>query len=95
MLYRARLLHASFTPGLQLQRQLNYIKCLVALLPGVVPNAQNRTLKKRKLDSNPRYGPDVTDYYAPTTPFLEPLSKVVATFRWKTRHLFGCVFIDM
>ena len=95
MLYRARLLHASFTPGLQLQRQLNYIKCLVALLQGFVPNAQNRTLKKRKLDSNPRYGPDVTDYYAPTAPFLEPLSKVVATFRGKMRHLFGCVFIDM
>ena len=41
-----------FTPGLQLQRQLNYTKCLV---PDVVSNAQNRALKKRKMDSNPRY----------------------------------------
>ena len=47
-----------YTPGLQLQRQLNYTKCLVALLPGIVPNTQNRALKKGKLDSNPRYGPD-------------------------------------
>ena len=46
-----------FTPGPQLQRQLNYTKSLVALLPDVVPNAQNRALKKRKLDSNSRYGP--------------------------------------
>ena len=30
--------------------QLNYIKCLVALLPDVVPNAQNRALKKWKLE---------------------------------------------
>ena len=43
-----------FTPGLQLQRQLNYIKCLV---PDVIPNAQNTALKKRKMDLNPRYGP--------------------------------------
>ena len=41
-----------FTPGLQLQRQLNYTKCLV---PDVASNAQNRALKKRKMDSNPRY----------------------------------------
>ena len=43
-----------FIPGLQLQRQLNYKKCLV---PDVVSNAQNSALKKRKMDSNPRYGP--------------------------------------
>ena len=43
-----------FTPGLQLQRQLNYTKCLV---PDVVSNAQNRALKKQKMDSNPKYGP--------------------------------------
>ena len=47
-----------YTPGLQLQRQLNYTKCLVALLPLVVPNVQNRALNKRKFDSNPRFGPD-------------------------------------
>ena len=43
-----------FTLGLQLQRQLNYTKCLVS---DVVSNAQNRPLKKRKMNSNPRYGP--------------------------------------
>ena len=43
-----------FTPGLQLQRQINYTKCLVS---NVISNAQNTTLKKRKMDSNPRYGP--------------------------------------
>ena len=43
-----------FTPGLELQRQLNYTKCLVL---DVVSNAQNRALKKRKMDANPRYGP--------------------------------------
>ena len=43
-----------FTPGLQLQRQLNYTKCLVS---DVISNAQNRALKKRKMDSNPRYNP--------------------------------------
>ena len=32
-----------FTPGLQLQRQLNYAKYMV---PDIVSNAQNRTLKK-------------------------------------------------
>ena len=32
-----------FTPGLQLQRQLNYTKCLV---PHVVSNVQNRALEK-------------------------------------------------
>ena len=37
-----------FTPGLQLSRELNYTKCLVALLPDVVPNCQNRALKKKK-----------------------------------------------
>ena len=46
----------SFT-GLQLQIQLNHATCLVALPPDVVPNVQNRALKKPKLDSNPRYGP--------------------------------------
>ena len=46
-----------FTPRFQFQRQVHYKKCLVALLPNVVPNAQIRALKKRKLDSNPRYGP--------------------------------------
>ena len=34
-------------PGLQLPRQLNYTKCLFALLPNVIPNAQNRALKKK------------------------------------------------
>ena len=43
-----------FTPGLQLQRQLNYTKCLVS---DVVSNSQNRALKKRKIDSNPRCDP--------------------------------------
>ena len=43
-----------FTPGLQLQRQLNYTKCLVS---DVISNAQNRALKKWKMDSNPRYSP--------------------------------------
>ena len=43
-----------FTPGLQLQRQLNYTKCLVS---DVVSNAQNRALKKLKMDSNYRYSP--------------------------------------
>ena len=45
------------TPGLQLQRQLNYTKFEV---PDVVSKAQNRTLKKRKIDSNPRYDPGHT-----------------------------------
>ena len=53
-----------FTPGLQLQRQLNYAKCLVQ---DVVSNSQNRALKKRKMDSNPRYSPghiikDIANY---------------------------------
>ena len=43
-----------FTPELQLQRQLNYTKCLVS---DVVSNAQNRALEKRRMDSNTRYGP--------------------------------------
>ena len=43
-----------FTPGLQLQRQLNYTKCLVS---DVVSNAQNRALKKLKMDSNSRSDP--------------------------------------
>ena len=47
-----------FTPGPQLRRQLNYTKCLVTLLPDLVTNAQNRALKKQKLDSNHRYSPD-------------------------------------
>ena len=46
-----------FTPGCQLQRQLCYTKCMA---PDVLSNAQNRALKKRKLDANPRYGPDTT-----------------------------------
>ena len=37
-----------FAPGFQLQRQLSYTKCLVP----------DRVLKKRKLDSNARYGPE-------------------------------------
>ena len=41
---------ACFTPGLQLQRQISYTKCLVS---DVVSNAQNSALKKRKMDSNP------------------------------------------
>ena len=47
-----------FTPGPQIQKQLNYTKCLVFLLPDLVTNAQNRVLKKQKLDSNHRYSPD-------------------------------------
>ena len=43
-----------FTPGLQLQRQLNYTQCLVS---DVVSNALNRAPKKRKMNSKPRYGP--------------------------------------
>ena len=43
-----------FTSGSQLQRQLNYTKCLVS---DVVSNAQNRALKKLKMDSNSRYDP--------------------------------------
>ena len=43
-----------FTPGLQLQRQLNYTKCLVSY---VASKAQNRALKKWKMNPNPRYGP--------------------------------------
>ena len=42
-----------FTPELQLQRKLNYTECLVS---DGISNAQNRALKKRKMDSNPRYG---------------------------------------
>ena len=37
-------------------KRVNYTKYLVALPSDDVPNAQNRALKKRKLDSNPRYG---------------------------------------
>ena len=40
--------------GPQLQRQLNYTKYLVS---DVVANAQNRALKKLKMDSNSRYCP--------------------------------------
>ena len=47
-----------FTPELQLQKQLNQTKCLVDFLPDIVPDTQNRALKKWKLDSNPRYDPD-------------------------------------
>ena len=43
-----------FIPGLQLLRQLNYTKCLVS---DVVSNAENRALKKLKMDSNSRYSP--------------------------------------
>ena len=53
------------TPGLQLQRQLNYTKCLV---PDVVSNVQNRALKKRKLDTNPRYSPDMNLLGLPPPP---------------------------
>ena len=41
-----------FAAGPQLQRQLNCTKCLVS---DVVCNAQNRALKKLKMDSNSRY----------------------------------------
>ena len=41
-----------FTPGLQLQRQLNYTKRLVL---DVVSNAQNWALKTRKMYSKPKY----------------------------------------
>ena len=43
-----------FTPRPQLQRQLNYTKCLVS---DAVSNAQNRALKKLKMDSNSRSDP--------------------------------------
>ena len=43
-----------FTAAPQLQRQLNYTKCLVS---DVVSNAQNRALKKLKMDSNSRSDP--------------------------------------
>ena len=43
--------------GRKVLKCVNYTKCLVALLQDIVPNAQNRALKKWKLDSNPRYGP--------------------------------------
>ena len=43
-----------FTPGSQLQTQLNYTKRLVS---DVVSNAQNRALKNLKMDSNSRYSP--------------------------------------
>ena len=45
---------AFLNPGLLLQRQLSYTKCLVS---DVISNAQNRALKKRNMDSNSRYGP--------------------------------------
>ena len=54
-------------PGLYLQRQLNYTQYLVAILPDIVPNAQNKTLQKWKLDSNPRHNPE----YVCLTIFLE------------------------
>ena len=34
------------------------LEWLVLILPDVVPGTQNRTLKKQKLDPNPRYSPD-------------------------------------
>ena len=43
-----------FTPGPRLQRQPNYIKCLVS---DVFSNAQNTALKKLKMGSNSRYSP--------------------------------------
>ena len=43
-----------FTPGPQLQTELNYTKCLVS---DIVSNTQNRTLKKLKMDSNSKYSP--------------------------------------
>ena len=43
-----------FTPEIQLQSELDYTKGLVS---DVFSNAQNRALKKRKMDSNPRYSP--------------------------------------
>ena len=49
-----------FPPGLKMPRQLNYKKCLITLLPDVVPNAQKKALKKQKLDygiPEPRYDP--------------------------------------
>ena len=36
----------------------------------------------------------ICDYYAPTAPFLEPLSKVTATCRGKMQQLSGCILID-
>ena len=53
-----------FNPGLQLPRQPSYTKCLVALLPDVISDAQNRHWKKkRNLDSNPRYDPDEGNWH--------------------------------
>ena len=43
-----------FTPGLQLQRQLNYTKCLV---PDIVSNTENGARKKQTMDLNPRCSP--------------------------------------
>ena len=47
-------LGSRFTPGLQLWRKFNNTKWLVR---DFVSNAQNRALKKQKMDSNPKYGP--------------------------------------
>ena len=38
-----------FNSGPHLQRQRNYTKCLVALHPDVIFDAQNRTLKKTEV----------------------------------------------
>ena len=34
------------------------------------------------------------NYYAPTVPFIEPLSKVVAVFRGKMQQFCVCILID-
>ena len=44
--------------GRKVVKYVNYTKYLVALLPDFIRNAQNRALKKRKLDLNPRHGSD-------------------------------------
>ena len=38
--------------------------------------------------------PNYVTTNTPTAPFLEPLSKVAATFRGNMQQLFGCILID-
>ena len=41
---------------------VSYTKCLVVSLQNFVPKAQNKALKKQKLDSNRRNGPGNIHY---------------------------------
>ena len=50
--------HVRREVGRKVVKCVNYTKCLFALLPDVVPNAQNGTINKLKLNSNPRYRPE-------------------------------------